>query len=839
MILRWIWILSLLMLPALHAQTVDEKKAGLAGQDLEDFDTKTQLFLNETNQSLAKLKMEARGVENKILALQSAENPSEELEPLIEKLTEIRKNIRQRQFEWQQAASNIMTEEAYALWNQPSTTIEQLVSDYGSPDYVYLIPQEIASIKVSISSSIPVPRESWEEILELVLSNSGVGVQQLNPLLRRLYLLNQNQSYVKLITDQESDLDTVSPTARVFFMMAPEEVDVRGLFQILQKFVKNESTSLNMIGSDLFVLGTAAEVKELLKVYRFMETNRSNKDYRLIPLKKGDPDELSNILQTMFSDRTASTSTSSSTPPLTSTFNRSQRDITRTSSTSGQSRRLPPQAAAEIEGGSLTVIPLRQIGPAIFLMGTRSQVEKAEQILQELENQIGQAQDKTIYYYRCKHSVAEELAPILEKVYYLIVTELKEHENSGETPLPNNTPQELELVRMPERRRIPSPNVYDDGISIVVKPDAVDPSKVIAIESQVSGNNFIVDPKTGSIIMVVEPYALGRLKELLRKIDIPKKMVRIDVLLFEKRVTTQNNFGLNLLRLGDKATNKHITGWTWNTNSSGVADNSGLLSFMFSRKSGTWEAIDLVYNFLLSRDDIQVNSNPSITTLNQTPAKINVVEEISINTGVTELDPERSSALKDSYVRAQYGISIVVTPTIHEWECDEESEDPFMSYITLETNVNFDTPGVSTDDRPPILRRSLSNEVSVANGETIILGGLRRKQLIDGRKSIPFLGEMPGVGKFFSTTDMNDQTSEMFVCLTPTIIEDPYEDVRRARWEECRRRPGDLPDFLICIEEAKACEKKRVFNESIKMLFGRPEKPCVLEECGGEYDGWD
>ena len=45
---------------------------------------------------------------------------------------------------------------------------------------------------------------------------------------------------------------------------------------------------------------------------------------------------------------------------------------------------------------------------------------------------------------------------------------------------------------------------------------------------------------------------LVKIKDLLRKLDVPKKMVQIEVMLFEKRINNENSYGMNILKLGSK-----------------------------------------------------------------------------------------------------------------------------------------------------------------------------------------------------------------------------------------------------------------------------------------------
>ena len=122
-----------------------------------------------------------------------------------------------------------------------------------------------------------------------------------------------------------------------------------------------------------------------------------------------------------------------------------------------------------------------------------------------------------------------------------------------------------------------------------------------------------------------------------------------------------------------------------------------------------------------------------------------------------------------------------------------------------------------------MIRRNIKNEVRVADGETIILGGLRRKMAADNRDAIPFLGELPGVGKLFGTSTMHDSSSEMFIFITPRIVPEPSEQLAEARKATLLKRPGDIPEFLQEVEAAKRGDKRALFERSFELIFGRRE----------------
>jgi len=318
-------------------------------------------------------------------------------------------------------------------------------------------------------------------------------------------------------------------------------------------------------------------------------------------------------------------------------------------------------------------------------------------------------------------------------------------------------------------------------------------------------------------MMVVRKDTLPKLKELLKKLDVPKKMVQMEVLLCEKKINSQTNSGLNLLKLGSAASNTHQTGIDFDSSSS--APLRGLFEFFISRtkKTASFPAFDITYNFLMSQDDVRINASPSIITMNQTPATISLVEEISINNGAAPIETNSNITFEKSFTRDQFGITIVLTPTVHEPDLD----DPDGKHsVTLQTNITFDTPKSDKNDRPKVNRRHIENEVRVLDGQTIILGGLRKKSADDTTEKIPFLGEIPGIAKLFGSSVMTNQYTEMFIFITPKIITDPKNDLDKIREEEMLRRAGDLPEYLQRLYDAQQRKKRRLFSQSFRLIFG-------------------
>ena len=77
---------------------------------------------------------------------------------------------------------------------------------------------------------------------------------------------------------------------------------------------------------------------------------------------------------------------------------------------------------------------------------------------------------------------------------------------------------------------------------------------------------------------------------------------------------------------------------------------------------------------------------------------------------------------------------------------------------------------ISTD-KPRSTKRTVQTQVSVYNGETVIVGGLIAENIIRNKKFVPILSAIPIIGYFFKTTSVQREQRELLMFITPTIID--------------------------------------------------------------------
>ncbi len=767
-------------------QTIEEKKEALtSGKEQKELLT----FIHELNKRLCELRAELKEKHEIVNKYHHEGAEEKEFQNLLSEVNRIRSALFDLEKEWHTFATQEgkKEDEGYALWDQEETTLSQLIMEYGSADYLYIIPPEIFPMKIHMHSSIPIPRESWNYLLEIVLSQNGVGIKQLNPYTRQLYILKQGLIAVDSILNSAKELVYASSKSRIAYIFTPPPERVRSAFQFFEKFRDPKSTFIYQVGYKITIISYKEEIEKLLTLYETVWEKENEKVARILTMGRIPALEMEKILRSYFE-------------------------------VSSQKMRV---GLSKGEGDDFTIFPLKEEG-ALVLVGPKDLVERAERLVEKAQDQIEDPMEMTIFSYTCRHSDPSEVAEVLEKVYTSLITSGVPRETAK---LQNGSPLVKGRLIDAETGQ-PAYGLLPHPSRLLAAPNSSAPPE--SRKEKDSGTSFIPFPKTGTITMVVRRDSLPKIKNLLRKLDVPKKMVKIEVLLFEKRSNHENSFGLNLLRFGDAASNTHMTGLNYAIDAVSTkiskhipATKRGIVDFFLFRKKSkhSWPAFDIAYNFLISQEDVRVHAAPSVTTLNQTAAHISLVDEISISNGVAPIKAETEITYKESFSREDYGTKLTITPTIHEPEFSDED----TRYVSLETSIKFDTikKGVKGSSRPDVFKRQIENQVCVADGETVVLGGLRKKAASDSSKKIPFIGEIPGLGKFFSDSQMNDEETEMFICITPKVIFDEKGNLEKILYEQLIERPGDLYEFLKRIEKAKAKQKRTLFDKSFKLFFGK------------------
>ncbi|MCB1110780.1 MAG: hypothetical protein KDK64_07330, partial [Chlamydiia bacterium] len=251
---------------ALHGQTIEEKRDALL---LQKEEKELRTFLGEINHQLRKLRLSMEEKYELVNEYHREGAQEEEYLDLLKDVNRIRREIQDLEKEWHDLAvtESKKEDEGYALWDQEETTLSQLIMEYGSSDFLYVVPPEVLAMKLHMHSDIPIPRESWNDLLEIILAHNGIGIKQLNAYTRQLYILKQDLVAVDQILNNPHDLLRVSPKSRVAYVFSPPPERIKGVSQFFERFRDPKMTFVYQVGYKIAIISSKEEVEKLLTLY--------------------------------------------------------------------------------------------------------------------------------------------------------------------------------------------------------------------------------------------------------------------------------------------------------------------------------------------------------------------------------------------------------------------------------------------------------------------------------------------------------------------------------------------------------------------------------------------
>ena len=184
---------------------------------------------------------------------------------------------------------------------------------------------------------------------------------------------------------------------------------------------------------------------------------------------------------------------------------------------------------------------------------------------------------------------------------------------------------------------------------------------------------------------------------------------------------------------------------------------------------GALDSIDAAVEALEEQGEVKVVSQPRVRTLNNQQAIVRVGTERTFFTTTTTITPVAGGTpiqtVTNTPSTINEGLVLSVTPQISEYGEITMDVSPVLTNIT-----GTDTSPDGLSNAPILDIKQTSTLVRVFDGETIVVGGLIQQAVSATERSIPLLGDIPGLGKLFSSTYDRDVNRELVIFLTPHII---------------------------------------------------------------------
>lgn len=184
--------------------------------------------------------------------------------------------------------------------------------------------------------------------------------------------------------------------------------------------------------------------------------------------------------------------------------------------------------------------------------------------------------------------------------------------------------------------------------------------------------------------------------------------------------------------------------------------------------------IDVLLKAQQERVEAKLLANPRILVLDNETAEIKIVSEIPYQ----EIQESSLGGSIGATAFREVGVELQVTP--HLARRDEMIRlhlRPVFSVVTGEVDVGGSAAAYS---QPIVDRREADTKLLVRNGQTVVLGGLRKRQVTKQVNKVPLLGDLPILGGLFRFRGEDTVNSELLVFITPWTVEQPAMSEREA-----------------------------------------------------------
>lgn len=279
----------------------------------------------------------------------------------------------------------------------------------------------------------------------------------------------------------------------------------------------------------------------------------------------------------------------------------------------------------------------------------------------------------------------------------------------------------------------------------------------LADESLLAGwGSLSVDERTNTLVAYLPAERLDELRQLVAQLDVPVRQVAIEARMVEANVDYEKALGVRWggPLYGDNPLPGKSLFVDLGVERAGSSIGLGLLRGDV--------LLDLELSAMEKSGNGEIISQPKVVTADKETARILKGTEVPYQ------ETTKSGATSVSFREAS--LSLEVTPQI--------TPD---NKVIMAVRVTKDEPDYvnALNDVPPIRKNEVNAKVRVADGETIVIGGVYSTSQNNVVDKVPFFGDLPYVGRLFRRDALQEKKSELLVFLTPRIMSDQAIAVSR------------------------------------------------------------
>jgi general secretion pathway protein D len=382
--------------------------------------------------------------------------------------------------------------------------------------------------------------------------------------------------------------------------------------------------------------------------------------------------------------------------------------------------------------GPLAIVPLTRRQAVVVFSSNRDLLQRVYHWARQLDVP-GETTEKEYFLYEPQNARAVDMGESLERLI-----SLSEGGSSGS---------------FGGSRRATETNSATSG-SVEVGSESE--SGASASGGSVRGENLsmVVNERQNQLMFYATPAEYDKVRPLLLRLDQSPPQVALEVIIAEVTLTDELQFGVEWFL----EKNNYSLG---TLGALGIG-SSGLNITAIDADLG----LDVIANLSKTENLVNVLSRPRIVVSDGSSATVNVGTDIPILTStasdVSSGEFGSGTTIVQTVQYRSTGVVLNVTPTVN-------GQGMVAMELSQEiSNTSSDAiPGINS---PVISQRSFQTSLMVGNGQTAVVGGLISDNNTQGATAVPWLSDIPWLGRLFRSETRGRDKTEILVMITPRII---------------------------------------------------------------------
>ena len=291
-----------------------------------------------------------------------------------------------------------------------------------------------------------------------------------------------------------------------------------------------------------------------------------------------------------------------------------------------------------------------------------------------------------------------------------------------------------------------------------------------------TGFSVFADEGLNALVLRGEPSMMQEAEMIISQLDVRRAQVMIEAAIVEISDQLGEDLGVQFAAADEGGGSTPVIGSNFNNVGNSIGDVIGAIleeSLIAPAVGGitigagqrnedgiTW---GVLLQALSTSAAANLLSTPSIITLDNQESEIIVGQNVPFRTGEQATAGDGLSNPFTTIERRDIGLTLKVTPSI--------SDDGLVRLVVEQTTEDI---ADSVEDASDIItnKREIKTTVLADDGETIVLGGLINENVRISKSKVPLLGDIPILGRLFSSTSERREKRNLLVFLRPTIMLD-------------------------------------------------------------------